>query len=107
MKFAIEWRGKPVTYTPVGVWVQQGSTVFKGRLGHDGITKHGLAEPGYLEEAALLFSPYTGALGPIFNTNNYKTPDALVRAGLEHIRRHWRDQGDGFDWSVPLADLAG
>ena len=93
-----------MTYRPVGIWVQQGLETTIGLLSTgDNWTVLKLVPEDHLEEHARLANPYLEAFGPILETNNYKSPDELVRAGLRFIRTEW---GEAFgEFKRPIADL--
>lgn len=62
-----------------------------------------LVPEDYLEEYARLCNPYLEAFGPILETNNYKSPDELILAGLRFIRAEWSEAAGEF--RKPVADL--
>ena len=105
MRFMIQWTGRPVTYRPVGIWVQQGRETTIGLLSTgEARTVLRLVPEDHLEEHARLANPYLEAFGPIFETTNYKSPDELVLAGLRFIRAEWSEAANEF--RKPIADLA-
>ena len=99
MKFMFEWRGRAVDYKPFGVYVMQGRDVWYGNTGTDNITKMQLVPEDWMEEKARLGNPYIEAFGPILETNNYKSPDKLIKKGLQFIRAEWGE--DGFKKPIP------